>query len=188
MDGKESDDDLMQAIGQGDQRSYGVMVERHLGRTLSVAQRVLGSRAEAEEVAQEALLRLWTQAPRWKPGGAKVSTWLYRVAFNLCLDRRRRPTMAPLEAAGDLAADAPDGFDAVRASQMRRALDDALASLPERQRAVVALCLGDDLSQQEAAEVLGVTEGAIESLLVRARRSLREKLRPLMTELAEDTP
>src|SRR5690606_12133095 len=84
-----------------------VLVDRHLGRIVALGWRMLGSRAEAEDMAQEAFLRLWQQAGDWRAGGARLSTWLHRVAVNLCLDRLRRRREVGLDEAGDPASDAP---------------------------------------------------------------------------------
>src|SRR5215510_11711305 len=96
-----TDEDLMMRVGTGDRIAYGELVRRHLDRTIGFAQRVTGSRGDAEEVAQEAFLRVWTKAPNWRAadGGsapARFTTWLYRVVVNLCIDRKRRPVHDPL--------------------------------------------------------------------------------------------
>ncbi|WP_439815757.1 RNA polymerase sigma factor [Zavarzinia sp. CC-PAN008] len=175
----------MQRVGQGDRQAYAVLVRRHLSRMVSLAVRVLGSRAEAEEVAQESMLRVWTQAPKWSPDGARFTTWLYRVTLNLCLDRKRRAPNAALDEVPEPADERPDALEGVAHARMAQALRKALAALPERQRAAIALCLDDGLSQQEAAAALGVSEGAIESLLVRARRTLRDQLGPMFRDWKE---
>src|SRR5215470_12747794 len=102
----EPDDRLMARIGTGDRAAFGVLVRRHVDRSLALAQRVTGSRADAEEVVQEAFLRVWTGRERWRPSvpgtrSALFTTWLYRVVVNLCIDRKRRRRFAALEEAGD---------------------------------------------------------------------------------------
>ena len=152
------------------------MVEKKLGRLLSLAERLLGRRGEAEEVAQEVFVRVWKQAPHWQPGRARFDTWLHRVALNLCYDRlRRRREEAPDadEAAAD-PADAPD--ELLQAKQRGRRVARALAELPQRQREALVLQYYQELSNSEAAELMGIGIEALESLLVRARRSLRERL------------
>jgi RNA polymerase sigma-70 factor (ECF subfamily) len=178
--GMDDDDDLMARIAAGDHAAFTALVGRHLDRVLAVAQRVLGERAEAEDVAQEALLRVWRLADRWRPGEARISTWLYRVAVNLCLDRKRRPQPAPLEAAGDPADPAPDAFARLYRDEAAALVAAEIAKLPERQRAALALSYYEDLSNTEAAEILQVSVGALESLLVRARRTLAERLGPAL--------
>ena len=177
-----SDDELMRLSGAGDERAFAALVSRHLGRAGKIAQRVVGSRAEAEDMVQEAFLRVWMKSSDWQPeasGGAKFSTWFYRVLMNLCIDKTRRVKPAPLEAAGDPVDPKPDGFDHVAANETAARVKTAVAGLPERQRAALALCHYEGMSNIEAAAILDLTVGAVESLLVRARRNLRESLADL---------
>lgn len=174
----------MRLSGAGDEKAFARLVERHLGRAGKIAQRVVGSRAEAEDMVQEAFLRVWLKAGEWRPeasGGAKFSTWFYRVLMNLCIDRTRRVKPAPLEAAGDPVDPKPDGFDQLASSETTARVKAAVNDLPERQKAALALCHYEGMSNIEAAAVLDLTVGAVESLLVRARRQLRESLADLNT-------
>ena len=92
-----SDDELVARVANGDETACRLLVDRHLSRVIAVARRMLGNQSDAEEVAQEVFLRVWTHADRWEPGRAQFSTWLHRVATNLCLDRlRRRPIRSKL--------------------------------------------------------------------------------------------
>lgn len=170
------DEDLLALVGAGDRQAYHILVERHGRRVLAMARRMTGNLAEAEDVAQDAFLRVWQRAADWRDRGAKFTTWLYRVVMNLCLDRRRRPPMAPLEVAGDPADDRPSAEAAFAARQRERAVADALAMLPDRQRAALVLSYYEGLSNAAAAVVLTISVTALESLLVRARRSLRAEL------------
>ena len=154
------------------------MVERKLARLLSLAERLLGRRGEAEEVAQEVFVRLWKQAPHWQPGRARFDTWLHRVALNLCYDRlrRRRDEVADDDAVA-AAADPAEGLDELLDAKRRgRRVARALAELPQRQREALVLQYYQELSNGEAAELMGIGIEALESLLVRARRGLRERL------------
>jgi RNA polymerase sigma-70 factor (ECF subfamily) len=175
-DEKIDDDALLAASGAGDERAFRALVSRHLSRSLSLARRMTGNVAEAEDVAQEAFLRVWQKAPEWRVGEARFSTWLYRVVVNLCLDRRRRKPMAPLEAAGDLLDPAPSAEAKLVENQRTRIVASALAALPDRQRAALVLSYYEGVSNVEAAEALGVSVSALESLLVRARKALRAEL------------
>lgn len=183
-----SDDDLMRAAGTGDRASFGRLVARHLGRMSALATRISGSRSDAEEIVQEAFLRAWLKAPTWRGqdsegGAAAFTTWLGRVVVNLCLDRRRRTTPEPIEAAAGVADSAPDAFALAEAGETARRVAAAVAMLPERQRAAIALCHFEGYGNIEAAAVLDVSVGALESLLVRARRTLREALADLAPEM-----
>jgi len=148
---------------------------------------------------QEAFLRCWQKAPEWRPverpandraandrGGdgatAQFGTWLYRVLVNLCLDRRRRPQPVGIEAADTVADSAADGFDETARGETSRRVQAAMAQLPERQRAALALCYFEGLGNIEAAATLDISIGALESLLVRARRALRDALGDLSEE------
>jgi RNA polymerase sigma-70 factor (ECF subfamily) len=172
----QGDEELLALVGAGDRKAYNILVERHGRRVLLMARRVTGNLADAEDVAQEAFLRVWQHAADWRDKGAKFTTWLYRVVMNLCLDRRRRAPMAPLEAAGDPADERPTAEASVAARERERAVADALATLPDRQRAALVLSYYEGLSNAVAAEVLATSTAALESLLVRARRSLRAEL------------
>lgn len=179
-----SDDDLMRAAGAGDRAAFGTLVARHLQRMAGVAGRITGNRGDAEEIVQEAFLRAWLKAPTWlgredRSGGAAFGTWLGRVVVNLCLDRKRKSVPLPIEAAGDVADPAPDGFATTASGEVAARVAQAMASLPDRQRAAMALCHYEGLSNIEAAAMLDISVGALESLLVRARRTLRMALADL---------
>ena len=182
-----SDDDLMRAAGAGDRAAFGQIVARHLARMTAVASRITGNRGDAEEIVQEAFLRAWLKAPTWldradRAGGAALTTWLGRVVVNLCLDRKRRSVPAPLEAAAEVADPSPDAFNATASGETAARVAAAVGALPERQRAAIVLCHYEGVSNIEAAEMLDVTVGALESLLVRARKTLRAALTDLAPE------
>jgi RNA polymerase sigma-70 factor (ECF subfamily) len=170
------DDLLLMRAGTGDQRAFRVLVSRHLQRSISLARRMTGNATEAEDVAQEAFLRVWQKASAWRSGDARFSTWLYRVVVNLCLDRRRKKPMAPLEAAGDPSDPSPSVELKLVEDQKTRMVTEALATLPDRQRTALVLSYYEEMSNIAAAEVLGVSVSALESLLVRARKALRAEL------------
>ena len=173
-----ADEGLMVRVGHGDAPAFQVLVHRHLQRTLDLARRMTTSASDAEEIAQEAFLRVWTTAPRWRPEGAQFRTWLYRIVVNLCLDRARRKAFAPLAAAGDPSDPAPDALAQLERQETQHRVSAAVRALPDRQRAALVLSYYQDLSNQEAAAVLGVSLSSLEALLVRARRSLRARLAP----------
>ena len=176
----EEDRVLLAAIGHGDHRAFHALVQRHMTFVLRLAQRVLGNRDDADEVAQEAFLRVWTTAPRWRNDReARFRTWLYRVVVNLCLDRRRRLPPLPLEEAGDPPDTGPNGLDTVVAEENARRVAQALDALPPRQRKAITLCYYAEVSSTEAAGILEVSLSALESLLVRGRRALRLHLADL---------
>ncbi|MDO9706814.1 sigma-70 family RNA polymerase sigma factor [Paracraurococcus lichenis] len=177
--GEASDATLMRWAAAGDRAAFGVLVERHGERALRIALRVLHDPAEAEEVAQEAFLRAWQAAAGFDPARAQFTTWLHRIVLNLAIDRTRRRAAAP-EAGGAallaLADPGPGPEAAAAAAEDRAALAAALAQLPARQRAAIALAYEEGLSGAEAAAALDVSERALEGLLRRARLMLRRIL------------
>jgi RNA polymerase sigma-70 factor, ECF subfamily len=166
-------------MASGEPAASREMLDRKLPRVLALAQRILGSRAEAEDVAQEALLRTWRQAGTWRTGEARLDTWLHRVVVNLCADRlrslRRRKETAPqdLPEAVDPAPTPPESRDR---SQVRARVAAAVSKLPARQREALVLFHYQELSHADAAAVMGISVDALESLLARARRNLRQQL------------
>jgi len=168
--------ELVRRAGAGDAPACAALVDRYLAKVTAFAGRTLANRADAEEVAQEVFLRVWQHAGSWRAGDARFSTWLYRVTLNLCHDRLRRRRETALDAAGDPASEAPlPGADLQRNAVVAR-VEAALAQLPERQREAVVLCHYQELGNIEAAAILDVTVEALESLLSRGRRRLRQLL------------
>jgi len=147
---------------------------------MNFAYRMLHDRTEAEDIAQETFLRLWKDAGHYEPR-ARVGTWLHRIAHNLCVDRLRRSRERPTERLDEEpASQQPAGL--LERKRVAGAVQRALGSLPERQRAAITLVHYQGLSANEAAEVLDVTVEALESLLARGRRALREELLELQPE------
>lgn len=178
---------LMGAIYYGKNKAFEELSDRHLKNMLAVAQRILGNAAEADEVVQEAFLKLWLQASKWDPSGtAAVKTWLSRVVTNLCLDicRRRRDTV--LDRVDELVDEGEDAFDQMKACDRQKIIQRLLDELPHRQRTAVVHYYFEDLSGREVASVMDITEGAVESLLVRARKQLRGKMKKLGLVLGEN--
>lgn len=171
-----SDDELVARVAQGDEAACAMLVGRHLPRMVALARRMMGNQADAEEVAQEVFLRVWTHAARWEPGRAQFSTWLHRVATNLCLDRLRRRTTDDIDSIPEPESDEPGPDVLLEQQQLADRVESALHSLPERQRAAIVLCHYQGLTNIEAAETLEISVEAVESLLGRARRALRESL------------
>jgi RNA polymerase sigma-70 factor (ECF subfamily) len=175
MGAAESDAALTARAAAGDGLAYAALVKRHLPRVFAVTRRMLGNEAAAEDAAQEALLRLWTHAGSYDPSKALLSTWLTRIATNLCLDRLRKRQ----EEQWDDSYDAPlpaDQEKAIGDRQLADRVDAALRALPERQRLALVLCHYEDLSMAEAASAMETSVEAVESLLSRARRRLKQLL------------
>lgn len=181
------DAELVRNIGAGDGRAADALVRRHLPRMVGLARRMLGDASEAEDVAQDVFLRVWREAPRWKPGQAKFETWMHRVALNLCYDRlRRRRETADPGAGVNVADSAPMPSDQWLALQRAARVEAALAQLPERQRAAIVLVHYQELTNIAAAEMLEVSVEALESLLARGRRALKAALADVVDDLIGD--
>jgi RNA polymerase sigma-70 factor (ECF subfamily) len=174
------DEELLIRIADGDPAASRALVARKLPRILGLAQRMLGDKTEAEDVAQEAFLRVWRQAPKWRPGEARFDTWLHRVSLNLCYDRLRRRREISTDDPPEVVDDGPAPDRGLEAEDTGRRVGQALAKLPDRQREAVVLCHYQELGNIEAAAVMGVTVEALESLLSRGRRSLRVALADLV--------
>jgi RNA polymerase sigma-70 factor, ECF subfamily len=172
----ESDEALMARIGRGDRAAFAILSRRYAAVCVALATRVLGNRTEADDVAQEALLRVWTNAPRWQPV-AKFRTWLTRIVINLCLDRKRRAPWIALEAAGQLTDPARDPAAQYERDERERLLAGAIGQLPIRQRAAIVLVYREGMSHAEAAEILDTSVSAVETLLARGKTALRRALK-----------
>jgi RNA polymerase sigma factor (sigma-70 family) len=170
------DNALMARVAARDAAAFRSLVELHGERPYRIAWRMLGDAVEAEDVAQEALLRLWDHAARWRGDGPGVAAWLTRVATNLCLDRVRRARFASSDDVPERADDAPLADAVMTAEQARTATQAAVLALPERQRAALILTYYEDVSNAEGAAMLEMNIKAFESLLFRARAALRDSL------------
>lgn len=179
------DDALLARFAEGDAMAARLLTLRLTPRVMAHAYRLLGNRTEAEDVAQEALLRLWRQAPDWRPGEAKVTTWLYRVVANLCIDRRRRArgSSVPLDAIPEPADGQASAADRMQDRARADALQSALDQLPERQRQAVVLRHIEGLANPEIADIMDVTVEAVESLTSRGKRALSVLLAGRQEEL-----
>jgi RNA polymerase sigma-70 factor (ECF subfamily) len=171
-----ADEALMVLVAQGDVAAFTVLVERHSPRLYRVACRMLGNVQEAEDVVQDSFSKLWQSAPRWRPKGCGLAAWLHRVAVNRCLDRLRQFRVVTSDVLPEIADQAPSPERSLAINRLGQAMDDALGSLPGRHRAAIVLCYFEGLSNILAAQVLELNLKAMESLLFRARRGLRELL------------
>jgi len=181
-------EDLMTRIAKGDDSAFEILVDRHQASVLNLIYRFIGDRTQAKDLAQEVFIRVWQAAKSYKPE-AKFTTWLYRITANLCfneLKSSRRKKWFSFnrsdeegghtleETVADTAASAED---ILLEKERTRQISDALQSLPDNQRMALVLKRYDDLSYQEIAQVIGCSVSAVESLLVRAKRTLQEKLK-----------
>jgi RNA polymerase sigma-70 factor (ECF subfamily) len=170
------DEALLVLYANGDRHAALALTRRITPRVMGYAARMLGGdRAEAEDVAQETMLRLWRMAPEWRQGETKVTTWAYRVATNLCIDRQRtraRRGQVTLDAVPDPADDGPSAEGRLQEAGRLAALEAALADLPDRQRQAVVLRHIEGLTNPEIAAVMEIGTEAVESLTARGKRAL----------------
>ncbi len=188
MDILPQSEELMARIAEGDQEAFEILVNRHQTSILNLVYRFIGDRTQAKDLAQEVFLKVWQSAEAYEPK-AKFTTWIYRIAANLCFNElksaRRRKWFSfnwsdeddrhtPEET---LADSGPSAEDVLLERERSRQISNALQNLPENQRMAVILRRYDDLSYQEIGLIIGCSVSAVESLLVRAKRTLQEKLR-----------
>ena len=167
---------LLARYGAGDDTAARLLSTRLLPRIFAHAFRVLGDQAEAEDVAQDAMMRLWRIAPDWREGEAKVTTWLYRVTANLCTDRLRKRRTTSLDEAAEPADPSPSAAAQMQAAERAEALQQALQALPDRQRQAVVLRHIEGLGNPEIAAILEIGVEAVESLTARGKRALTAAL------------
>lgn len=170
------DDALMARVGARETAAFALLADRHAGLARRIGYRMLGDAAEAEDVAQEALLRLWARAVDWRSGQTGVAAWLTRVAMNLCLDRLRRQRFHSDAEVPDRADETPLADAVLDDARTRQIVVRCIGALNERQRAAIVLTYYEELPNIMAADALELNIKAFESLLLRARKTLREAL------------
>ena len=174
-----SDEALMVAVSARQPQAFRILMGRHMQRAVRVAQRVVRDSAEADDIGQEAFLRVWSHAASFDPDVARFTTWLYRIVLNLAFDRGRRRPLMPIEEAIEVRATDPEPVERLIADEERRALEQAMANLSERQRGAIALFHMEGLSGEESAKAMNLSAKAFESLLARARATLREHVQKI---------
>jgi RNA polymerase sigma-70 factor (ECF subfamily) len=183
---EEADAELLARLGQRDMAAFQTLVNRHLPTVVGVARRMLRDEAEAEDIGQEALLKLWQGGAGLDIGASGVRPWLRRVTTNLCIDRIRSGRRT------DVTDEVPDQpvaatqLDELQQEDLAGRVEVALKGLPERQRQALVLFHYEGMSQSQVGEVLGVSDEAVESLLSRARRAMRDQLKTEWRQLLPD--
>ncbi len=179
--------ELLARVAAGESEAFRGLVDRHLPTVLAIARRMLRDDAEAEDVAQETMLRLWRNAAGLELGPNGVRPWLRRVASNLCIDRvRARRNTTVVEEVPEESAP-PTQLRHLAERELGARVDAALQALPERQRLALTLFHYEGMSQIEVGEVLGISDEAVESLLARARRTLKVALKEEWRELMPES-
>ncbi len=183
--GSEIDQDAedLRMLAAGDEAAARRLMQRHLAAVHGLASRLINDRSEAEDIAQEAFLRVWKHAGKWQDKGAKFSTWLHRVVVNLCIDRMRKQIAVPTDTSTEQVDDNLLVDHELIRDEAARTVRTAIDALPERQKTALILFHYQGLSQVETAQVLEISVEAVESLLSRARRGLKAALTSRKQEL-----
>ena len=172
------DAELLARFAQGDRAAAQVLTARLAPVVYAQAFRMLGDRAEAEDITQDSLLRLWYAAPDWQAGQAKVTTWLYRVTSNLCIDKMRKSKRQSSAAVPEMPDDGPDMERRLQDRARAQALRAALSDLPDRQKQAMVLRHLEGLPNLDVAQIMQISVEAVESLMSRGKRSLADALAP----------
>lgn len=160
----------MQAIRQGDQAAFEQLLERHIDALFRYALRLCRSQQTAEDLVQETWLTVWVKAEKFKPRKARVTTWVHRILYNKFIDQSRRAKKAEA-----IESDPISSLTSPEITPDKRWLHQQLMALPEPQRAAIVLAHAQGFNNKDIAHILGSTVRAVESLLARARRSLRQE-------------
>lgn len=171
-----TDEALMLRVQNGDKDAFRLLVGRHIDRIVGTSRRIVGA-ADAEDVAQDVFLKVWTARAQWSPGQARFRTWLYRVAVNRCIDHTRRTRPACIDDVPEIEDDAPGPLDACERREDATRLHSAMDHLSEQQRTAITLYYHESLTAAEVAEIMGLRLNAVESLLKRGRQKLRTVLK-----------
>ena len=175
---EKDDHELLALVQGGSHPAFAELVQRHTERFYRLAFRYLQNKEAAEDVVQDAFLKLWEDPRKWQADkNAKFTTWFYRVVVNLCLDWQKRKRPLALNEETPLIDERESADQAMVRRESERALEQEIAALPERQRTAINLCFGAGLSNQDAADSLGVNLKALQSLVMRAKTTLKERLK-----------
>jgi RNA polymerase sigma-70 factor (ECF subfamily) len=172
------DESLICRIQEGSHEAFATLVDRHSNRFYRVAYRLVHSKDDAEDIVQEAFLKLWDRPNLWDPGkGAKFTTWFYRVVINLCFDHRKKRKLINLPEDIEFADENPGPDVLFDAYQKQAVLERLIHELPERQQLALNLCFYEGVSNNEAAQIIGVKVKALQSLVMRAKTTLKDKVK-----------
>lgn len=175
------DESLVCQIQEGSHEAFTILVERHTNRFYGIAYRLVFSKDDAEDIVQDAFLKLWNRPNLWDPGkGAKFTTWFYRVVINMCLDHRKKKKLINLPEDIEFADEKPGADVLLDVHQQQALLERLIYELPERQQLAINLCFYEGLSNNEAAQIIGVKVKALQSLVMRAKTALKHKVKPYL--------
>lgn len=172
-----SDEQLLLNLANGDRNSFSILIKRHTRRFYGLAYRMVSNKEEAEDIVQDCFVRLWENPLRWDAKkNTKFTTWFYRVVVNRCLDKKKKSKEITITDDYELSASSTDTEAIVNTRRMQLEIDEYITELPQAQQTALNLCFYEGVSNKEAAEVMGVSVKAVESLLMRAKSTLRAKM------------
>jgi RNA polymerase sigma-70 factor (ECF subfamily) len=176
---EKDDEELLALIQDGSQEAFSILVQRHTERFYRLAYRYLQNKETAEDIVQDAFVKLWEDPARWQAQRKnKFTTWFYRIVVNLCLDWQKRKK--PLELGNQeitIADERETPELEMLNNERQKILENEIAALPERQRTALNLSFDEGLSNQEAAEVMGLKLKALQSLVMRAKTTLKQRMK-----------
>lgn len=173
-----SDEKLLLRIQEGDHSAFATLVERHSTKYYALSYRYLLNCEEAEDMVQEAFLKLWERPDKWQANkGAKFTTWFYRIVVNMCLDKKKKQTTLPITAPEELHDPSQNQEKRTLQDEQQALLQHSITQLPKKQKTALILCIYESLSQKEAAAIMKTSEQAIQSLLVRAKKTLKQHMK-----------
>jgi RNA polymerase sigma-70 factor (ECF subfamily) len=181
-----NDSETINSILNGNRDDFKILVEKYQQRIFQIALGFVHDKEDAEDLSQEIFLNAWNSLSKFR-GNSSFSTWLHRIAVNACLNQTRKSKgtilnrISFLLEKGSIVISEIQMIDEnpeeiIIKKEHKEWLQRALDSLPENQRSAIVLSKYDDLSQKEIAEIMNLTEGAVEALMQRAKKNLREKL------------
>jgi RNA polymerase sigma-70 factor (ECF subfamily) len=172
------DESLMERIQSYDHQAFSILVERRAEMFYAAAYRIVMNKQEAEDIVQDAFLKIWEKPKIWKKGkGAKFTTWFYRLVTNIALDNlRRKKPEADINDLENTIKTKEVGDSSLIINQEQKALNEAIKNLPEKQMLALNLCFYEGLSNKDAAAIIGVSTKALESLLMRAKSGVKDQL------------
>jgi RNA polymerase sigma-70 factor, ECF subfamily len=172
------DESLISQIQEGSHVAFATLVNRHSNRFYRIAYRLVSSKDDAEDIVQDAFLKLWNRPNLWDPSkGTKFTTWFYRVVINLCLDHRKKKKLVNLSEGIEFADEKPGADVLLDVHQKQALLERLICELPERQQLAINLCFYEGLSNNDAAQIIGVRVKALQSLIMRAKTTLKYKVK-----------
>lgn len=172
------DQELLALIQDGSHQAFAELVQRHTERFYRLAYRYVQNRETAEDLVQDAFVGLWANPASWRPErNSKFITWFYRIVVNLCLDWQKKKRPLPLNEEMPLADERESVDEAMIRIQEQKLLEKEIAALPERQRTALNLCFDEGLTNQEAAESMGLNLKALQSLIMRAKTTLKKRMK-----------